>query len=171
MAIVIQAEVMFTRRQLTEPKVLCCADSVSYRGLKHAMIDLVTEWIHIYIYRYLVVWNMLWHYRQPENCMVGGGIIEENCYGKQRHMFSQPQKWILIAKCKFMMTSSNRNIFHVTGPFLKGIYRWPVKSLHKGKWRGVLMLFFFRLNKRLSEPPRRRWFETPLRSWWRHCNV
>ena len=32
--------------------------------------------------------------------------------------------------------------------------------------------FFFdlRLNKRLSKQPRRRWFETPSHSLWRHCN-
>ena len=38
-----------------------------------------------------------------------------------------------------MMTSSNGNIFHVTGPFVRGIHRWPVNSLHKGQWRGALM--------------------------------
>ena len=30
--------------------------------------------------------------------------------------------------------------------------------------------FDLRLNKRLSKQSRRRWFETPLRSSWRHCN-
>ena len=34
-----------------------------------------------------------------------------------------------------------------------------VKSHHKG-----------RLSKRLRKQPRRRWFETPSRSLWRHCN-
>ena len=36
-----------------------------------------------------------------------------------------------------MMTSSNGNIFRVTGN-----YRPPVKSPHKGQWRGALMLSF-----------------------------
>ena len=35
-----------------------------------------------------------------------------------------------------MMTSSNGNIFRVTGPF---IHRSPVDSPHKGQWRGALM--------------------------------
>ena len=35
----------------------------------------------------------------------------------------------------YMMTSSNGNIFRVTGP-LCGV---PVKSPHKGQWRGALM--------------------------------
>ena len=37
-----------------------------------------------------------------------------------------------------MMTSSNGNIFHVTGP-LWGKPRSPVDSPHKGQWRGALM--------------------------------
>ena len=38
-----------------------------------------------------------------------------------------------------MMTSSNGNIFRVTGPFLRGIHRSPVNSPHKGQWRRALM--------------------------------
>ena len=37
------------------------------------------------------------------------------------------------------MTSSNGNIFRVTGPFVRGIHRWPVNFPHKGQWRGALM--------------------------------
>ena len=32
------------------------------------------------------------------------------------------------------------------------------------------VFFDLRLNKRLSKQSRRRWFETPLRLLWRHCN-
>ena len=42
-------------------------------------------------------------------------------------------------KCVNMMTSSNGNIFRVTGPFVGGIHRSPVISPHKGQWRGALM--------------------------------
>ena len=49
------------------------------------------------------------------------------------------------------MTSSNGNIFRVTGhlcgeftgdywPFVRGIHRSPVNSPHKGQWRGALMV-------------------------------
>ena len=38
-----------------------------------------------------------------------------------------------------MMTSSNGNIFRVTGPLCGGIHRRPVNSPHKGQWRGALM--------------------------------
>ena len=73
----------------------------------------------------------------------------------------------------FMMTSSNGNMFRVTGFsagdwWLRGIHRSSVNSPHTGHWRGALM---FPLNKRLSKQSRRRWFETPSCSLWRHCNV
>ena len=65
----------------------------------------------------------------------------------------------------FMMMSSNGNIFRVTG-------RSPVDSPHKGKWCGALMLSLIcAWTKQLSKPSRRRWFETPSRSLWRHCNA
>ena len=40
-----------------------------------------------------------------------------------------------------MMTSSNGNIFPITGslPFMRGIHRSPVNSPHKGQWHGALM--------------------------------
>ena len=38
-----------------------------------------------------------------------------------------------------MMTSSNGNIFRVTGPLCGGIHRSPVNSLHQGQWRRALM--------------------------------
>ena len=47
-------------------------------------------------------------------------------------------------------------------------HRWI--SLHQGQWGGVLIFFLdLPLNKRLSKQSRRRWFETPSRSLWRHC--
>ena len=36
--------------------------------------------------------------------------------------------------------------------------------------RSFDVVFDLRLNKRLSKQPRRRWFETPSHSLWRHCN-
>ena len=38
-----------------------------------------------------------------------------------------------------MMTSSNGNIFRVTGLFVRRIHRSPVNSPHQGQWRGALM--------------------------------
>ena len=70
----------------------------------------------------------------------------------------------------FMMTSSNGNMFRATG-FFCGEFTgdwWPMNSPHTDQWRGA---FIFSLNKRLRKQLRRRWFETPSRSLWRHCNV
>ena len=61
-----------------------------------------------------------------------------------------------------MMTSSNENIFRVTG-HLCGEFT------AQGQWRGPLMLSFdLRLNKPLSKQSWGWWFETPLRPLWRH---
>ena len=53
-------------------------------------------------------------------------------------------------------------------PFVRGIYRSPGNSPHKGQW-GMFSLLCA-LNKRLSEQSRGWWFETPSHSLWRHCN-
>ena len=58
-------------------------------------------------------------------------------------------------------------------PFVRGVQQSPVDSPHKGQWRGAFVVFFLICiwtNKRLSKRSRRRWFETPSRSLWRHCN-
>ena len=71
----------------------------------------------------------------------------------------------------FMMTSSNGNISPllvlcegnstVTGEFPS---QRPVT-------RSFEVFFDLHLNKWLNNPSRRRWFETPSCSLWRHCNV
>ena len=70
----------------------------------------------------------------------------------------------------YMMTSSNGNIFRVTGP-LCGEFTGPGEFLAQ---RPVTRSFdvFFDLwpNKRLSNQPWGWWFETLSWSLWRHCN-
>ena len=50
-------------------------------------------------------------------------------------------------------------------PFVRGI-RWTQRLVT----RTFDVFFDLCLNKRLSKQSRRRWFETPSRSLWRHCN-
>ena len=78
----------------------------------------------------------------------------------------------------FMMTSSNGNMFRVTGfcagnsPVTAG--NSPVTGefqSHRPVTRSFDVFFDLRLNKRLSKQTRRLWFETPSLSLWRHCNV
>ena len=51
-----------------------------------------------------------------------------------------------------------------------GIHRSPVNYPHKGQWRGALIFFYLRLNKRLSKQWWGWWFETPSFPLWRHSN-
>ena len=55
-------------------------------------------------------------------------------------------------------------------PFVRGIHRSLVDSLSKPVTSSFDVFCDPRLNKRWSKPSRRRWFETPLCSLWRHCN-
>ena len=60
-----------------------------------------------------------------------------------------------------MMTSSNANIFHVTGPLV---------SPHKASDAEFWCFPWSAPDKWVGEQSRRRWFETPSRLSWRHCN-
>ena len=60
-------------------------------------------------------------------------------------------------------------------PLARGIHRSPMVSPHKGlaqrpATRSFGVSFDLHLNKSLSKELRRRWFETPPHSSWRHCN-
>ena len=69
-----------------------------------------------------------------------------------------------------MMTSSNGNIFSVTG-LLCGEFTCPGEFLaQRPVTRSFNVFFRLRLNKRLSKQPRGWWFETPPWSLWRQCN-
>ena len=69
-----------------------------------------------------------------------------------------------------MMTSSNGNIFRVTGP-LCGEFTGPGEiPTQRPVTRGFDVFFDLRLNKRLSKQPWGWWFETPSWSLWHHRN-
>ena len=65
-----------------------------------------------------------------------------------------------------MMTSSNGNVFRVTGPLCGEFigHRWFPRTKASDDF------FDLRLNKRLSKQSWGWWFETPSRSLCRHCN-
>ena len=70
-----------------------------------------------------------------------------------------------------MMTSSNGNIFRVTGP-LCGEFTGPGEfPTQRPVTRSFDVFFDLRLNKRLSKQPWGWWFEKPSRSLWRQCNA
>ena len=69
-----------------------------------------------------------------------------------------------------MMTSSNGNIFRVTGP-LCGEFTGPGEfPAQRPVTRSFDVFFDLRPNKRLSKQPWGWWFETLPWSLWRHCN-
>ena len=70
----------------------------------------------------------------------------------------------------YMMTSSNGNIFRVTGP-LCGEFTSPGEfPTQRPVTRSFDVFFDLRLNKRLSKQPWGWWFETPSWSLRRQCN-
>ena len=69
------------------------------------------------------------------------------------------------------MTSSNGNIFRVTGP-LCGEFTGPGEfPAQRPVTRSFDVFFDLRPNKRLNKQPWCWWFETPSWSLWRQCNV
>ena len=87
------------------------------------------------------------------------------------HMVHPLMCFVVVWTETIIMTSSNGNIFRVTGP-LCGEFtgpgdfpaQWPVT-------RSFDVFFDLGLNKRLSKQPWGWWFETPPWSLWRQCNV
>ena len=76
-----------------------------------------------------------------------------------------------IVRYYIMMTSSNGNIFRVTGP-LCGEFTGPGEfPTQRPVTRSFDVFLDLRLNKRLSKQPRGWWFKTQSWSLWRHCNV
>ena len=79
----------------------------------------------------------------------------------------------LVKKNPLMMTSSNGNIFRVTG-HLCGEFtgpRWIPRTKASDAELWFFLLTDLRLNKRLSKQSWGWWFETLSRPLWRHCNV
>ena len=55
-------------------------------------------------------------------------------------------------------------------PFVWGIHRSPVNSLHKGQWHGALMFSMICDWINAWKHSWIWWFEKPSRSFWRRCN-
>ena len=68
------------------------------------------------------------------------------------------------------MTSSNRDIFRVTGPLCGEFSGHQWIHAQKPVTRNFDVFFYLRPNKQLSKQSRGWWFETPTRSLWRQCS-
>ena len=105
-------------------------------------------------YTILCISQLLYFYQKYWNVLPRVQLLVSQLW---RHWLNQ--RWTSSTTYIYIiMTSSNGNRFRVTSP------------LCKGQWRGALMFFHLRLNKRLSKQSWSRWFETPLRSLWRQSN-
>ena len=78
---------------------------------------------------------------------------------------------VCCSSVPIMMTTSNRNIFRVTGPLCGEITGPGEFSTQRPVTRNFDVFFHLRLNKRLRKQPWGWWFETPSWSLWRQCNV
>ena len=90
--------------------------------------------------------------------------------GKDRGSTAGRRQTIVVRWDPCMMTSSNGNLFRVTG-HLSGDFsdhRWFPSQ--RPVTRSFDVFFDLLLDKRLSKPSRRQWLETPSRSLWCHCN-
>ena len=68
------------------------------------------------------------------------------------------------------MTSSNGNFFYVTGPLYGDSPVTGEFPSQRSVTQSFDVFFDLCLNKRLRKQSRRRWFETPSCSLWRHCD-
>ena len=83
--------------------------------------------------------------------------------------------WTFLIKelhfSKFMMTSSNGNIFRVTALCAVDFTGTGEFPSQRSVTRGFGVFCHMRFNKRLSKHSKHRWIETPSRPLNRHCNV
>ena len=99
----------------------------------------------------------LWEGKPP----VIGGSLHNRTVMQYKHPIC---RW-------FMMTSSNGNIFRVTGPLCREFTGPGELPAQRPVMRSFDVFFDLRPNKRLSKQPWGWWFETPSWSLWRQCNV
>ena len=120
---------------------------------------------------------------EPKKCSTKLWNIIERCIGHGSVFLNneQPFKFSMLTYefleyplhamglARVMMTSSNGNIFRVTGP-LCGEFTGPGEfPAQRPVTRSFGVFFDLRPNKRLSKQPLCWWFETPSWSLWRHC--
>ena len=100
----------------------------------------------------------------PKTVFTNSGLITPH----QREYKRKSSAGLDAANLWLMMTSTNWNIFCVTGTLCGEFTGHPWIPLTKASDAKLWCFFYLRLNKRLSKQSRRWWFETPSRSLWCH---
>ena len=119
---------------------------------------------------HLVTTRLPWRIYKELSCQCSVSIYLQNVMIDNLYQSEQSgdQGW---GYERSMMTSSNGNIFRVTGP-LCGEFTGPGEfPAQRPVTRSFDVFFDLRPNKRLSKQPWGWWFETPSRSLWRQCNA
>ena len=122
--------------------------------------------------------NHRWHYfsdkqQEMENGMLHGNIKLQCNKGSKLFIVRKylVKRSLGFRKTILMMTSSNGNIFRVTGS-LCGEFTGPGEfPTQRPVTRSFDVFFDLRLNKRLSKQPWGWWFETISWSLWRLCDA
>ena len=104
--------------------------------------------------------------------LLSGWMNTAHAYKNVLYSMKHAQGFVVfVCFLLFLMTSSNGNIFRVTGPFC-GEFTGPGEfPTQRPVTRSFDVFFDLRLNKRLSKQPWCWWFETPSWSLLRQCNV
>ena len=106
----------------------------------------------------------------PQKTCMHSPATVRSAAGNSSQEYTNPANTIPWEVKWSMMTSSNGNIFRVTG-LLCGEFtghRWIPRT--KASDAELWCFLWSALDKRLNKK-RHRWFETQSRSLWRHCNV
>ena len=110
------------------------------------------------------VWAVVSKYHSSQQQMTNG-------HHQVHHNWRLAIKYFLETCLFIMMTSWNRNIFHVIGPLCGEFtgHRWIplIKGSDSELW---YFLWSAPEINALSKQSWGWWFETPLCSFWRHCN-
>ena len=124
-----------------------------------------------------ISWDILYQHQTPQASIIHEGHLEYsrqlNRQNYRSYIFSRDTLGFKFVRMSFqtMMTSSNGNIFGVTG-HLCGEFTGPGEfPLQRPVTRSFDVFFDVCLNKRLSKQSWGWWFETPSCPLWRQCNV
>ena len=104
----------------------------------------------------------------PEGSVFSPGVRQETSYPSNSSC-----RWeIRVPEGRLvrMVTSSNGNIFRVTGHCVGNSPVTGEFPTQRPVTQSFDVFLDLHLNKRLSKQPWGWWFETPPRSLWRHCN-
>ena len=122
---------------------------------------------------FLMIWHMetlINPQRSREIIVPNAGIDPKTFLVRQHRQLPILHVRSTLQRLYRMMTSSNGNIFRVTGS-LCGEFTGPGEfPTQRPVTRSFVVFFDLRRNKRLSKQPWCWWFETPSCSLWRHRN-